>query len=81
MAMRSLDIFTVQYVLLSGRPDNESLVGEVRLKNQQISLLENQIAVNKVRNEFLLSEIIRINETSTLILLNTIWTLAVEPRN
>jgi uncharacterized protein HemX len=81
--MRSLDTFSEQSVLLSGLGSEltplttnlQSLVGEVRLKDQQISQLENQVAANDARNEFLLSEIIRINGMSTSILLNTIWTL------
>jgi len=58
-----------------------AMAGELRLKTQQIAHFENQISKNQSRNDFTLSEIVRINEISTVILLNTLWTLTNDPQN
>jgi hypothetical protein len=83
------DPFTEEFLLMAGIGTEITEVAtalpvmarELRLKTQQIAHFENQISKNQSRNDFTLSEIVRINEISTVILLNTLWTLTNDPQN
>jgi hypothetical protein len=57
------------------------LLRALGLKTEQIASLESQLAQNESRNDFLLSQIVQINESSTATLLNSLWTLTSDPRN
>lgn len=57
------------------------LLSALRLKAEQIASLETQLAQSQSRNDFLLSQIVQVNEASTATLLNSLWTLTSDPRN